>query len=109
MISGVSPHSSANTDYRRSPTAPHPETVQEPAVPSTALVPVTSVEKTSARTHCDHTDPTFLIHLIATAEREPQTRRLRQTSSKEGAARYAAANVVMNAGPPSHAARSKIA
>jgi hypothetical protein len=109
MISGVSPYRRASADYRRSPTAPRAEPVQEAAVPSTALVPVTSVEKTAANTHRDRTDPTFLIHLIATAEHAPQTRRLRQTSSKEGAANYAAANVVMNAGPPSKPVRSKIA
>jgi hypothetical protein len=109
MISGISPYSSASTDYRRSPTAPRAEAVQEAAVPSTALIPVTPAEKTAAHTYRDHTDPSFLIHLIATAEHEPQTRRLRQTSSAEGAARYAAANVAMNASPPSKPARSKIA
>jgi len=69
---------------------------EKPAAPaSTALVPVEPLQ------HMDHPrmrlrpDPSFIMHLIATADHAPQTRRLRQATAGDGVARYAATRVAM--------------
>jgi len=40
-------------------------------------------------------DPSFVMHLIATADHAPQTRRLRQATAGDGVARYAATRVAV--------------
>ncbi|RTL77139.1 MAG: hypothetical protein EKK36_02885 [Bradyrhizobiaceae bacterium] len=40
-------------------------------------------------------DPSFVMHLIATASHAPQTRRLRQATASDGVARYAATRVAV--------------
>jgi hypothetical protein len=99
MISGVSHSGTAALSKRAvipAPERPAPET----HVPSTALVPVTPVERHRAPPSRDHADASFLMHLLATAEHEPQTRRLRQTSSENGAAHYAAAKAGLSSPIP---------
>lgn len=94
MVSAISPQGGlaaqplkGNSRQAETPTA-------SPA--STALVPVTPVQPTG-RSHSPRLrpDPSFVMHLIATASHAPQTRRLRQATASDGVARYAATRVAV--------------
>jgi len=72
--------------------------VETPAAPpaSTALVPVAPVQSASAPHSARlRPDPSFVMHLIATAAHAPQTRRLRQAAASDGVAHYAATRVAV--------------
>jgi hypothetical protein len=57
----------------------------------TALVPVTAgPERLSTIRPMSRPDPTFVAHLIATAERLPQTRNLRRATPSDALSAYAA-------------------
>jgi hypothetical protein len=69
---------------------------EKPAAPvSTALVPVEPVQRMDHPRVRLHPDPSFVMHLIATADHAPQTRRLRQATAGDGVARYAATRVAV--------------
>jgi hypothetical protein len=63
---------------------------------STALVPVAPVQPTNrSRSATLRPDPSFVMHLLATATHAPQTRRLRQATASDGIAHYAATRVAV--------------
>jgi len=69
---------------------------EKPAAPaSTALVPVEPVQRMDHPRVRLRPDPSFIMHLIATADHAPQTRRLRQATAGDGVARYAATRVAV--------------
>lgn len=69
---------------------------EKPAAPaSTALVPVEPVQRMDHPWVRLHPDPSFVMHLIATADHAPQTRRLRQATAGDGVACYAATRVAV--------------
>lgn len=74
-----------------------------------ALVPVAPIQFVS-RSYSSrlHPDPSFVMHLIATANHAPQTRRLRQASAGDGAAHYAAVRAAIQP-PAPHGTRLDIA
>jgi hypothetical protein len=56
-----------------------------------ALVPVAqSPQHAPVSSRISRPDPTFVAHLIATAEQAPQTRRLRRAAPQEALSAYAA-------------------
>jgi len=64
---------------------------REAELAGTALVPVMpSPERLSAIRPLSRPDPTFVAHLIATAERLPQTRNLRRATPSDALSAYAA-------------------
>jgi len=67
--------------------------------PSTALVPVAPVAVIPAHTARIHPNTAFLMHLMATTQHEPQTRRFRRADSATGAGGYAAATARATASP----------
>ena len=63
---------------------------------STAVVPVAPVQSTSEASHVRlRPDPSFVMHLIATATHAPQTRRLRQATASDGVAHYTATRMAV--------------
>jgi hypothetical protein len=71
---------------------------EAPAAPpaSTALVPVAPVQSATGSRHAPlRPDPSFVMHLIATATHAPQTRRLRQATASDGIAQYTATRVAV--------------
>ena len=58
--------------------------------PCTALVPVAPSMQWSAKLPLPRPDPTFVTHLIASAEQVPQARRLRRATSADAQLAYAA-------------------
>jgi hypothetical protein len=57
--------------------------------PGTALVPLTPAAKAEpASLHLNRPDPSFVTHLIATAEQSPQTRILRRAATADVEAAY---------------------
>ena len=55
-----------------------------------ALVPVTQTVQWSRKSTMARPDPTFLTHLIATADRSPQTRSMRRASIEDAQTAYGA-------------------
>lgn len=99
MVSAISPrHELAAEPLKgKAPCAETP--AGSPA--STALVPVAPVHPAD-RSHNPRArpDPSFVMHLIATASHAPQTRRLRQATASDGVARYAATRVATQSRAP---------
>jgi hypothetical protein len=56
--------------------------------PCTALVQVAPAIQWSAKLPLPRPDPTFLTHLIASAEQVPQARRLRRATSADAQSAY---------------------
>jgi len=56
--------------------------------PCAALVPVAPSVQWSAKLPLPRPDPTFVTHLIASAEQVPQTRRLRRATSADAQSAY---------------------
>jgi hypothetical protein len=57
----------------------------------TALVPMTPAQQHApVSSRMSRPDPSFVAHLIATAEQVPQTRRLRRAAPEEALSAYAA-------------------
>jgi hypothetical protein len=54
----------------------------------TALVPLAATTHWAPKVPLPHADPSFVTQLIATAEREPQTRGLRRGSLAEAQSAY---------------------
>jgi hypothetical protein len=74
-----------------------------PLEPSRALVPLTrSAERTAAPVPAFRPDARFVVHLIATAVHEPQTRALRRAAPSDAVSTYS--NVVGFVAPPTAAA-----
>lgn len=93
MISAISPGQGLAAQPLESGShAKAPET--SPA--ATELVPVAPVQSMSrSQSPRLRPDPSFVMHLIATAALAPQTRKLRQTTASDGMARYAATRVAV--------------
>ncbi len=86
MVSAISPRQGLAAQ----PLKGNSHHAEAPAT-STALLPATPVQPASASHNPRlRPDPSFVMHLIATASHAPQTRRLRQTTASDGVARYAA-------------------
>lgn len=74
-----------------------------PLEPSRALVPLTvAAEPAAAPTSCFRPDARFVVHLIATAVHEPQTRALRRAAPSDAVSTYS--SVVGFVGRPQVAA-----
>ena len=70
-----------------------------PLEPSRALVPLTvSAEPAVAPASCFRPDARFVVHLLATAIHEPQTRALRRAAPSDAVSTYS--NVVGFVAPP---------
>lgn len=91
MVSAISPRQGLAAQ----PLEGYSRHAEAPAT-STALVPVAPVQPAN-RSHSPRLrpDPSFVMHLIATASHAPQTRRLRQATASDGVARYAATRVAV--------------
>jgi hypothetical protein len=57
---------------------------------STALVPTTASSYRAPASRMSRPDPSFVAHLIATAQQLPQTRHLRRAAPQEALSAYAA-------------------
>ena len=57
------------------------------------LVPVTQTVQWSRKSVMARPDPSFVTHLIATADQAPQTRSLRRASIEDAKTAYGASNV----------------
>lgn len=57
---------------------------------STALVPMAPASQHAAASGTSRPDPSFVAHLIATAQQLPQTRHLRRAAPQEVLSAYAA-------------------
>jgi hypothetical protein len=94
MVSAISPRQGFAAQPLKAET-PHAETPTAPPA-STALVPVAPVQPANgSRNATLRPDPSFVMHLIATASHAPQTRRLRQATASDGVAHYAATRVAV--------------
>jgi hypothetical protein len=69
-----------------------------PLEPSRALVPLTVAAEPVAPASCFRPDARFVVHLIATAIHEPQTRALRRAAPSDAVSSYS--NVVGFVGRP---------
>lgn len=58
-----------------------------------ALVPVTQTVHWSRKSTMARPDPTFVTHLIATADQAPQTRSLRRASIEDAQTAYGASQI----------------
>jgi hypothetical protein len=93
MISAISPRRALAEAPLKEGESRRAERPASPA--STALVPVEPVQRMDHPRVRLHPDPSFVMHLIATADHAPQTRRLRQATAGDGVARYAATRVAV--------------
>ena len=66
------------------------EVLDAEAPPCVALVPVTQTVHWSRKSTMARPDPTFLTHLIATADQAPQTRSMRRASIEDAQTAYGA-------------------
>jgi hypothetical protein len=64
------------------------EVTDTPAGTGTALVPLAAATQWAPKVPLPHADPSFVTQLIATAEREPQTRSLRRGSLADAQSAY---------------------
>lgn len=89
MVAGISPRQEIAGAPRA---AARPASENAPAASATtALVPTTPPSRElPSRYARPRPEAPFVMHLIATADHAPQTRRLRQATPGEGIARYTA-------------------
>ena len=64
------------------------EIVNDPGATGTALVPLAATTHWAPKIPLPHADPSFVAQLIATAEREPQTRGQRRGSLADAQSAY---------------------
>ncbi|WGS23743.1 MULTISPECIES: hypothetical protein [unclassified Bradyrhizobium] len=64
------------------------EVASDRKVACTALVPLTATTHWAPKVPLINADPSFVAQLLATAEREPQTRRLRRGSLADAQSAY---------------------
>jgi hypothetical protein len=70
---------------------PHQRAQDDVASTSLALAPTAEpVERSSKHVHVSRPDPSFLTHLIATAEQVPQTRNHRRAAQADALSAYRA-------------------